>query len=86
MAKQNLLVTTWQTEHHSACFDAGQDKRKKEKKREKKKGLAGGNLSATSVLLHVLGPRSSMCFYQGVAHTPTMTDVLAVKGTVDLFG
>lgn len=25
-----------------------------------------------------------MCFYQGVA-TPTMTDVLAVKGTVDLF-
>lgn len=85
MAKQNLLVTTWQTEHHSACFDAGQDKRKKEKKR-KKKGLAGGNLSATSVLLHVLGPRSSMCYYQGVAHTPTMTDVLAVKGTVDLFG
>lgn len=84
MAKQNLLVTTWQTEHHSACFDAGQDKRKKEKK-----GLAGGliiNLSATSVLLDVLGPRSSMCFYQGVAHTPTMTDVLAVKGTVDLFG
>ncbi len=26
-----------------------------------------------------------MCFYQGVA-TPTMTDVLAVKGIVDLFG
>lgn len=56
---------------------------------KRKKGLAGGliiNLSATSVLLDVLGPRSSMCFYQGVAHTPTMTDVLAVKGTVDLFG
>ena len=53
-----------------------------------RKGLAGGliiNLSSTSVLLDVLGPRSSMCFYQGVAHIPTMTDVLAVKGTVDLF-